>query len=182
MKKLQRIKLINWHLFTNNTIDFQGNVLSFIVNKGERLAVTGRNGSGKSTLVDAIHFVLSGGLARSKFNMASANAVKGGRRTVETYMRARIGAVNQEFLRDESDILTHIALEFYDDVTDSLFTLGTVLQITGGILLTPFKFYTLDNGFNDELFFEATGENKKRIRNFDALKAEAEQQGITFTA
>lgn len=171
MKKLQRIKLINWHLFTNNTIDFQGNVL-----------ISGDNGSGKSTLVDAIHFVLSGGLARSKFNMASANAVKGGRRTVETYMRARIGAVNQEFLRDESDILTHIALEFYDDVTDSLFTLGTVLQITGGILLTPFKFYTLDNGFNDELFFEATGENKKRIRNFDALKAEAERQGITFTA
>ena len=122
MKKLQRIKLINWHLFTNNTIDFQGNVL-----------ISGDNGSGKSTLVDAIHFVLSGGLARSKFNMASANAVKGGRRTVETYMRARIGAVNQEFLRDESDILTHIALEFYDDVTDSLFTLGTVLQITGGI-------------------------------------------------
>lgn len=117
MKKLQRIKLINWHLFTNNTIDFQGNVL-----------ISGDNGSGKSTLVDAIHFVLSGGLARSKFNMASANAVKGGRRTVETYMRARIGAVNQEFLRDESDILTHIALEFYDDVTDSLFTLGTVLQ------------------------------------------------------
>ncbi len=171
MKKLQRVKLINWHLFTNSTLDFSGNVL-----------ISGDNGSGKSTLVDAIHFVLSGGLARNKFNMASNNAVNRGRRSVETYMRARIGAVNQEFLRPESDIISHIALEFYDESRDHLFTLGTVLQISGGILLTPFRFYTLSEGFSDDLFFETNENGSRSIRNFDSLRKAAEEREIEFTA
>lgn len=47
MKKLTRLKLINWHRFTNTTIDFETSTL-----------ISGENGAGKSTLLDAIQFVI----------------------------------------------------------------------------------------------------------------------------
>ena len=47
MKKLTRVKLINWHRFTNTIIDFENSTL-----------ISGENGAGKSTLLDAIQFVL----------------------------------------------------------------------------------------------------------------------------
>ena len=43
MKKLTRMKLINWHRFINCTIDF-----------GSSTLISGENGAGKSTLLDAI--------------------------------------------------------------------------------------------------------------------------------
>ena len=46
MKKLTRLKLINWHRFSDVTIDF-----------GDSTLISGENGAGKSTLLDAIQFV-----------------------------------------------------------------------------------------------------------------------------
>ncbi|NLA04407.1 MAG: AAA family ATPase, partial [Firmicutes bacterium] len=43
MRLLTKIKLINWHFFTNETIPLDGNVL-----------ISGDNGAGKSTLIDAL--------------------------------------------------------------------------------------------------------------------------------
>ena len=43
MKKLTRMKLINWHRFNNCTIDF-----------GDSTLLSGENGAGKSTLLEAI--------------------------------------------------------------------------------------------------------------------------------
>ena len=166
MKKLTRVKLINWHLFTNQTINIKGNLL-----------ISGDNGSGKSTLVDAIHYVLSGGLAQKKFNMASRNGLSGTRRTVETYMRARIGAVGKEFLRPEPDIITHLALEFNDN--GNMVTLGCVLQITGGILL-PAKFYELRGPIEESLFFELREDGTKAVLNFEGLKKVATNASIPF--
>ena len=48
MKKLTRVKLINWHRFTNVLIDLENSVL-----------ISGENGAGKSTLLDAIQFVVT---------------------------------------------------------------------------------------------------------------------------
>ena len=166
MKKLSRVKLINWHLFQNETIEIKGNLL-----------ISGDNGSGKSTLVDAIHYVLSGGLAQRKFNMASRNGLSGTRRTVETYMRARIGAVGREFLRPEGDIITHLALEFEDG--EEKMTLGCVLQITGGVLL-PAKFYELRAPFQDSLFFEIQEDGTKSVRAFEGLRKTATALAFPF--
>ena len=47
MKKLTRMKLINWHRFNNCTIEF-----------GDSTLLSGENGAGKSTLLDAIQFVI----------------------------------------------------------------------------------------------------------------------------
>lgn len=48
MKKLTRLKLINWHRFSDVTIDF-----------GDSTLISGENGAGKSTLLDAIQFVVT---------------------------------------------------------------------------------------------------------------------------
>lgn len=48
MKKLTRMKLINWHRFSNCTVDFEVATL-----------ISGENGAGKSTLLDAIQFVVT---------------------------------------------------------------------------------------------------------------------------
>lgn len=95
--KLTKIKLINWHMFTDNEIDVNGNLL-----------ITGDNGNGKSTLIDAIFYLLSGGEESKKNFNAAANDES--ERTLITYMRGKLGGEKKEFLRNDSSIITHIAL------------------------------------------------------------------------
>ena len=57
--KLVKMKLINWHIFSNHTIEFNGNTL-----------ITGENACGKSTVLDALYYVLSGGDTKH-FNKAA---------------------------------------------------------------------------------------------------------------
>ena len=84
MKKLTKIKLVNWHLFSNQTIDISDNTL-----------ISGENGSGKSTLLDAMQYLLVGGKAGAKYNI---DATDDTRRTIEGYIRGRIGAENKRTL------------------------------------------------------------------------------------
>ena len=99
MKTLTKIKLVNWHGFYDETINVKGAAL-----------FTGDNGCGKSSLIDALYFLLTGG-EENKFNTAANEKAK---RTLITYMRGRTGTEGREFLRNESYIISHIALEFFD--------------------------------------------------------------------
>ena len=58
MKKLTRIKLVNWHYFGNETIDVNGSFL-----------LSGENASGKSTILDGIQLILTTNTRR--FNPAA---------------------------------------------------------------------------------------------------------------
>ena len=49
MKVLKRLRLINWHYFSNTTTDLKQITL-----------LTGPNGTGKSTIIDALQIVLIG--------------------------------------------------------------------------------------------------------------------------
>ena len=135
MKKLVKIKLINWQAFSNQTIELNDNCL-----------ITGRNGSGKSTLLDAIQFVLTAG--KAKFNRAADDTSK---RTIETYARGKVGFSDKEYLRD-GDVTSYIALEFYDDNTKGYDILGAVIEVTA--LAKPNKlFFKLNNQrIQDSLF------------------------------
>ena len=60
MKSLTKAKIINWHYFWNQTIDFKDIVF-----------LTGKNASGKSTLIDALELVLLGDTSGKYFNKAA---------------------------------------------------------------------------------------------------------------
>ena len=127
MKKLVKIKLINWHLYNDTEIDVNNNT-----------CICGENGSGKSTLIDALHFVLSGGTC--KFNTA---ANERNDRNVESYVRGKLGYENKEYLRND-DVITHVALEFFDDESNTYSVVGTVIYYSRGSKLEK-HFYAIDN-------------------------------------
>lgn len=139
MKKLTKIKLVNWHLFSNQTIDIQDNTL-----------ISGENGSGKSTLLDAIQYLLVGGRGGVKFNVAANDEAK---RTLEGYVRGRLGSEDREFLRN-NDVITHVALEFYDEDRDAYDIVGVILDYSKSGTLKE-RFYILnDLSIDDSLFLE----------------------------
>ena len=81
MKTLTRIRLINWHLFENTTVECKGSTY-FI----------GINGAGKSTILDAVQFALVGGQRDVRFNQA---ALAGGKRSLAGYVRGELGTEGQ---------------------------------------------------------------------------------------
>ncbi len=166
LKKLVRIKLINWHLFTNQTIKIDGNSL-----------LSGENGSGKSTFLDAIQYVLTGG--KAKFNTAANNFAK---RDLEGYIRCKLGTENKTFLRDKG-ITSHIALEFYDDINLSSKILGCVLEInqTGRIYEHFYVIYNQsieDSFFIDKNYIKGYAFFKKQllIKNIEVTFCESKEQ------
>ncbi len=111
MKTLTRIRLVNWHLFENTTIDCQGSTY-FI----------GINGAGKSTILDAVQFALVGGQRDVRFNQA---ALAGSKRSLASYVRGELGTEGQRFLR--GDATGVIALEFRNP-DGSFFAHGVVVD------------------------------------------------------
>ena len=135
MKKLVKVRLINWHYLSNETIIINGNTL-----------LTGPNASGKSTIMDAITFVLTAG--DTQFNLA---ANEKGKRDLKGYVKCKLGMDDKEYLRN-GDVSGHIALEFHDEKTDSNFTVGAVIDAFGD--LTPVKtiFYRSNEPLSDSMF------------------------------
>ncbi len=135
MKKLVKVRLINWHYLSNETIIINGNTL-----------LTGPNASGKSTIMDAITFVLTAG--DTQFNLA---ANEKGKRDLKGYVKCKLGMDDKEYLRN-GDVTGHIALEFHDEKTDCNFTVGAVIDAFGD--LTPVKtiFYRSNEPISDSMF------------------------------
>ena len=153
MKTLKKIKLINWHIFQNETILVNGNTLIF-----------GENGSGKSTLIDAIHYVIDGG-KDIKFNTA-ANTSNKNKRTIESYMRLKTGVEGKEYLRN-GDVVSHIALEFFDTVSKESSVIGVCLELVKGNKSANERFYQLVKAKIDDSYYLVSNENKTfKVNNF----------------
>lgn len=152
MKKLTKIRLINWHYFANETIHIKNNTL-----------ITGQNATGKSTIVDAIAFVLTAG--DQIFNLAANEKSK---RDLRGYVKCKLGIDNHEYLR-ENDTTGHVALEFYDEGKKQYFTIGTVIDVFGDILPPKVIFYEYDDLIKDSLFVDEEGKILTTI-NFKKTK------------
>ncbi len=111
MKKLMRVKLINWHRFVNNTIEIEDSTL-----------ISGENGAGKSTLLDAIQFVVT--CSTNYFNKA---AHENGKRKLTGYIRCKTGRENKPYERS-GEISAHVALEFYEEKKQRYFIVGAVID------------------------------------------------------
>ena len=134
MKILKRLRLINWHYFYNVKVEFDK--INFL---------TGENASGKSTLIDAMQVVLLGDTSGRMFNKA-ANDKAG--RTLKGYLKGEVGDDGEgsfRYLRN-GRFTSYIALEFYDDVVASFFTVGIVFDVYDDGTETH-KFFYIKDGF-----------------------------------
>ena len=141
MKKLTKIRLINWHYFANETIHVKNHTL-----------ITGQNATGKSTIVDAIAFVLTAG--DQIFNIAANEKSK---RDLRSYVKCKLGTDNQEYLRDQ-DTTGHIALEFFDEKKEKYFTINRARQY--GKTTTLFQ---LKNLLKDKYRVRVANSGKKAL-------------------
>ena len=138
MISLTKAKIINWHYFWNQTVDFKQ--ISFL---------TGKNGSGKSTLIDAIELVLLGDTTGRYFNKA---AMEKSARTLKGYLRGEIGddsSSEYRYLRN-GKFTSYIALEFHDDVNTKDFVMGIVFD-TESDGSEEHHFFSLDDKIPEKL-------------------------------
>ncbi len=165
MKLLTRIRLVNWHLFENTTINCQGTTY-FI----------GINGAGKSTVLDAVQFALVGGQRDVRFNQA---ALSGGKRTLASYVRGELGTEGQRYLR--ADATGVVALEFKNP-DGTYFAHGAIIDAYEDGRNPDVAYFIVHNAaLNDDWFFKAPGQLfdtrsfKRHLENF-ALPTTARAQ------
>ena len=156
MKLLTRIRLLNWHLFENTTVNCQGTTY-FI----------GINGAGKSTVLDAVQFALVGGQRDVRFNQA---ALSGGKRTLASYVRGELGTEAQRYLR--GDATGVVALEFKNP-DGTFFAHGAVIDAYEDGRNPDVAYFIVNNStLNDNWFFKAPGQLfdtrafKRHLENF----------------
>ena len=148
MKKLRRIRLINWHRFANELIELDDSVL-----------LSGENGAGKSTLLDAIQFVVT--CSKVHFNKA---AHEKGKRNLNSYMRCKTGREDRPYERS-GEITSHIALEFWEEGRKQFFIVGAVMDSASEEKEPNVGWYLLENRrLADELFLR--GNQVKSISVF----------------
>jgi uncharacterized protein YPO0396 len=156
MKLLTKIRLVNWHLFENISINCNGTTY-FI----------GINGVGKSTILDAVQFALVGGQRDVRFNQA---ALSGGKRTLASYVRGELGTEGQRFLR--GDATSVVALEFKNP-DSTYFAHGAVIDAFEDGRAPDVAYFIAHNAqLNDDWFFKAQGQLfdtrafKRHLENF----------------
>ena len=155
MKKLTRMKLINWHRFTNCTIDFDSSTL-----------ISGENGAGKSTLLDAIQFVVT--CSANSFNKA---AHENGKRKLTGYIRCKTGKENKPYERT-GELSAHIALEFYEESKKRYFVIGAVVDSASEGQETTVRYLINNKQLTDDMFL-----NGRRVKSISEFRAS--NKGIT---
>ncbi len=149
MKKLTRMKLINWHRFINCTIDF-----------GSSTLISGENGAGKSTLLDAIQFVVT--CSANAFNKA---AHENGKRKLTGYIRCKTGRENKPYERT-GQLSAHIALEFYEESKKRYFIIGAVVDSASEGRETTVRYLIDNQKLSDEMFL-----HDRHIRSINEFRA-----------
>ncbi|MCI8897247.1 MAG: AAA family ATPase, partial [Lachnospiraceae bacterium] len=146
---LTRVKLINWHRFTNVLIDLENSVL-----------ISGENGAGKSTLLDAIQFVVT--CSTNYFNKA---AHENGKRKLTGYIRCKTGRENRPYERT-GEISAHVALEFYEEKRQKYFIVGAVVDSASEGQEKTVRYLMDGERLEDGLFFQ--GKVPRSIAQFRA--------------
>lgn len=163
MKKLRKVRLINWHRFQNETIEMEDSVL-----------ISGENGAGKSTLLDAVQFVVT--CSKVHFNKA---AHEKGKRNLNSYMRCKTGREDRPFERT-GELSSHIALEFWDEARKQPFLIGVVLDSSSEEKEPNAAWYLMENReLGDDLFLK--GNQVKSISSFRATNKGIRQFATTQT-
>ncbi len=157
---LKQVYLLNWYGFIDKTIPIGSN-LSLI---------TGENECGKSTVLDAIKYCFIGD---TDFNKAtSATRVGQGKRTISSYARCLTDPDKKEYARPSSEypnIYTHIAMEYHNELYDTNFVLGVIIETNSSDNTDNF-WYALDNKTLKDISFFEIKDNKKYVLSSKAFR------------
>ncbi len=157
MRRLTKMKLINWHYFTNETVIFDGDTL-----------ITGDNSVGKSTLVDALQLAIVANVKKVRFN-ASAMEDRT-TRDLKGYLRGKTGTEGQNSLLRSDDFSSYVVLEITRK--DKQYLAGVVFDYYGVTGEEEHVFFMIDEEpLSDDLFFHEPGNPRNRRQFFDYLKA-----------
>ncbi len=167
MKILKKVRLINWHRFQDETIEFADSVL-----------LSGENGAGKSTILDAIQFVIT--CSKANFNKA---AHEKGKRNLNSYIRCKTGREDRPYERTGA-LSAHIALEFWDEAKKRPFVVGAVMDSATEEKEPNVAWYLMENKSLKEEWFQSGNKIKgvsafrstnKDIHTFAKTSAEAKK-------
>lgn len=150
---LKQVYLINWYGFVDKIIPI-----------GEKLSlITGENECGKSTVLDAIKYAFTGD---TDFNKAtSATRVGTGRRTLASYTRCLIDPDTRKYARPSTsypNVYTHIALEYHNELYDTNFVLGVVLETNSSDNVDNY-WYSFENMTLKDISFFNVSEGRKYV-------------------
>lgn len=128
MKWMKKLRLINWHYFEDETMEF-----------GKQTLITGKNAAGKSTIIDALQVLFIANQRMIKFNPAAHEDAK---RTLVDYLKGKIGSDERAYVRD-GDFVSYLIAEFEDKEKRESFVIGMVADV----------YYNLDH--HEEFFILA---------------------------
>ena len=148
MKLLKKVRLINWHRFQDETIEF-----------GKSVLLSGENGAGKTTVLDAIQFVIT--CSKANFNKA---AHEKGKRNLNGYIRCKTGKEDRPYERTGA-LSAHIALEFFDEAKKRPFIVGAVMDSATEEKEPNTAWYLIENKELEDGLFR-TGRQLKSISAF----------------
>lgn len=148
---LQKIYLVNWYGFVDKVIPL-GKNLSLI---------TGENECGKSTVLDAVKYAFTGD---TEFNKATSAS---GKRTLSSYTRCLIDPDTKKYARSVetySNVYTHIALEYWNELYDKYFVLGVILETNSSDIVENY-WYSIENKKIADLSFFRENDHHKYVLN-----------------
>jgi len=137
MKSLKKLRLINWHYFQDETIEF-----------GKQTLLTGKSAAGKSTIIDALQVLFIANQNQIRFNAAAHDEVK---RNLLNYLKGKIGNEERAFSRN-APFSTYIVSEFRDDIKKENFIVGVVMDVFSDDQYKE-EYFILANKTIDELSF-----------------------------
>jgi uncharacterized protein YPO0396 len=158
---MSRVLLINWHFIEKKIIN---------INNGSVL-FSGETGTGKSTAMDAIQYVLS--TNHDYFNTA---ANENSKRDLKGYVRCRLE--KKSSYKRSGRVISYIALEFYEDVTQKHFVVGVKIESPDPDSRLEIKWY-IEECKLDDITFETDGRpstsdqfyaNRKKVQLIESAK------------
>jgi energy-coupling factor transporter ATP-binding protein EcfA2 len=159
MKWLKKLRLINWHYFADEVMDF-----------GKQTLITGKNAAGKSTIIDALQVLFVANQKMIKFNPAAHEDAK---RSLLDYLKGKIGSEERGYLRD-GDFNTYLLAEFEDQEKRESFVVGMVADVFSNLEHAE-EFFILAPMTLDKLeLIKSDG----RLRNRDEFRGYYQGTGV----
>jgi len=165
MKWMKKLRLINWHYFTDTTMEF-----------GKQTLITGQNAAGKSTIIDALQVLFVADQRLIRFNAAAHDEAK---RSYLNYLKGKIGSDERSFLRD-GDFTTYIVSEFIDDDKKEKFVVGVAVDVYRDRSYEEEYFILSDTRLEHLEFVNAKGQlmNRDEFRRRYGLGSSIKQRAI----